>query len=154
MLLTAKNRTAPRTAATSPSRRSPIPVYPIRCKEWGPRYPWINKKVCSLRFDAFMGLLIVLNAICIGWDTYYDAGDERPALLATSEHLFTFIFGATGKSAQSRAPSSIHISSSFGSHDTTQPGRLFAQSIVATAARTAGGKDACSATDHARTRCR
>ena len=68
--------------------------------------------------------------------------------------LFGFFFGGSGKSAQSRAPSSIQSSSSFGSHDTTQPGRLFAQSIVATAVRTAGGKLACSATDHARTRCR
>lgn len=64
----------------------------LRQEEEGSRYPAVHRLVRNVRFEAVMGSLILLNALCIGWDTYYLPGDVKPAVLAMSEHIFTLIF--------------------------------------------------------------
>mmetsp|Transcript_139520 Transcript_139520/g.256591 ORF Transcript_139520/g.256591 Transcript_139520/m.256591 type:complete len:835 (+) Transcript_139520:133-2637(+) len=52
----------------------------------------IHEIVHTVKFEAFFGLLILLNAVCIGWDTFYLPDERRPAILDISEHFFTIMF--------------------------------------------------------------
>lgn len=52
----------------------------------------IHATVNTVKFEAFFGLLILLNAICIGWDTFYLPDESRPVILVLSEHFFTLMF--------------------------------------------------------------
>lgn len=44
---------------------------------FGPRHPSLKKMVESLRFEAAIGFLIVINAIISGIDAMYKSGDIR-----------------------------------------------------------------------------
>eukprot|EP00971_Amphidinium_carterae_P246518 4896424-Amphidinium_carterae.1 len=45
-----------------------------------------------MRFECFVAVMIVLNAISLGVDSFYKEGDEKPALLRVAESVFTVIF--------------------------------------------------------------
>lgn len=64
----------------------------IRLEDEPPYFKDVHEVVNSLKFEAFVGLLIILNAFCIAWDAMYDTGERRPGLLTTSEHIFTALF--------------------------------------------------------------
>lgn len=56
-----------------------------------PKYPEIHKLANSIKFELTMGAFIILNALTIGWSTFFEAGAE-PNLLHISEHVFTALF--------------------------------------------------------------
>jgi len=72
--------------------RAMIGVKRIRVEEEPPDFPGARFIVCSLKFEAVVGVLIFINAALIGWDTMFLPGEKKPWLLPISEHLFTFIF--------------------------------------------------------------
>merc|ERR1719265_960506 len=60
----------------------------IRVANEKPQYPDLKKLVTSMSFELLMGSIILANALCIGWDTFYKEGEPRPAILGASEHIF------------------------------------------------------------------
>lgn len=69
-----------------------LQVKKLKLEEDPPYYKDLHAVVTSLKFEAFFGLLIILNAICIGWDTFYGPDDRKPSILNWSEHVFTAVF--------------------------------------------------------------
>mmetsp|Transcript_7988 Transcript_7988/g.18542 ORF Transcript_7988/g.18542 Transcript_7988/m.18542 type:complete len:1070 (+) Transcript_7988:77-3286(+) len=57
-----------------------------------PPHPGLKRFVESLRFEAAIGALIVVNGIISGMDAMYKPGEERPSLISVSEHVFVAIF--------------------------------------------------------------
>lgn len=52
----------------------------------------LTKTVESLRFDLFMGLLIMINGVTVGISTNYRSDAAKPDWVRGLEHLFTLIF--------------------------------------------------------------
>mmetsp|Transcript_6687 Transcript_6687/g.14641 ORF Transcript_6687/g.14641 Transcript_6687/m.14641 type:complete len:913 (+) Transcript_6687:62-2800(+) len=69
-----------------------IAIKQLEVKEHEPRSPAIYNLVHDMRFELAVGVMIVLNAITLGWDSFYRRGDERPELLLAADHIFTVIF--------------------------------------------------------------
>lgn len=57
-----------------------------------PEYPGAHKLATSMQFELLMGCFILLNALTIGWSTFFDDDDVKPSILAASEHIFTLLF--------------------------------------------------------------
>lgn len=57
-----------------------------------PPHPSLKKMVESLRFEAAIGALIVVNAIVSGVDAMYKSGEERPGYISAAENVFVVIF--------------------------------------------------------------
>lgn len=57
-----------------------------------PAFPLARTVCTSIKFEALVGLMILFNAVTIGWDSFYTSEDVRPSLLDISEHLFTALF--------------------------------------------------------------
>ncbi|CAJ1332893.1 unnamed protein product [Effrenium voratum] len=57
-----------------------------------PPHPSLKRMVESLRFEAFIGALIVVNGIISGMDAMYKPGEVRPSLITVAENVFVVIF--------------------------------------------------------------
>ena len=54
-------------------------------QEQADKAPKLHFVVNSVAFEVFCGAMILLNAIFLGWDTYYPPGSARPVMLMLSE---------------------------------------------------------------------
>ncbi|CAE7560413.1 para [Symbiodinium sp. CCMP2592] len=57
-----------------------------------PPHPSLKKFVESLRFEAAIGVLIVLNGIISGMDAMYKADEERAPFITWAENFFVVVF--------------------------------------------------------------
>ncbi|CAE7213959.1 para [Symbiodinium natans] len=57
-----------------------------------PPHPSLKKFVESLRFEAAIGVLIVLNGIISGMDAMYKPDEERAAFITWAENFFVVVF--------------------------------------------------------------
>lgn len=64
----------------------------VKVSSMQPYFPLAYTICSSLAFEALVGVMILLNAITIGWDSFFQPGEPRPNLLNMSEHFFTGIF--------------------------------------------------------------
>jgi len=60
-------------------------------EEDGPRFEELHALATDIRFELFIGIMILINGIFIAIETFYKY-DDKPAYLDTGEHLFTVIF--------------------------------------------------------------
>mmetsp|Transcript_57861 Transcript_57861/g.137751 ORF Transcript_57861/g.137751 Transcript_57861/m.137751 type:complete len:828 (+) Transcript_57861:125-2608(+) len=61
-------------------------------REEKPYFESLYLLASNRKFELLIAVLIMLNCICIGWESYYRYNEERPGLLAASDHIFTAIF--------------------------------------------------------------
>mmetsp|Transcript_23149 Transcript_23149/g.53218 ORF Transcript_23149/g.53218 Transcript_23149/m.53218 type:complete len:721 (-) Transcript_23149:44-2206(-) len=64
----------------------------LQVREERPYFESLYHLASHREFELFIASLIVLNCVCIAWDSYYRQGEDRPALLVASDHIFTAIF--------------------------------------------------------------
>jgi voltage-gated sodium channel len=55
-------------------------------------FPTARDLCKSVKFEAFIGILIILNGILIGIDAMYKPGEDKPAIFAVAENWFTLLF--------------------------------------------------------------
>jgi len=74
--------------------RIQIEIKRFKIEEEGPDYEEVHVIASDLRFEVFIGFLILLNGICIALETFHDPEDPDsfPAYLNIAEHVFTFCF--------------------------------------------------------------
>lgn len=64
----------------------------VRIEFSPPYFEFARLMTTSIAFEAFVGSLILLNGVMIGWESFYRPDEAKPALLLISEHVFTALF--------------------------------------------------------------
>lgn len=68
-----------------------IKMQRMRVEAEGSYFPACTWLCSQMRFEVFIGCMIVMNAGCLALETFYDS-DNTPVYLNVSEHIFTTVF--------------------------------------------------------------